>query len=570
VSSSPFGNDGGIAIDALTDNTIDNYGYISGTYIGILINKNGLLQNVGTITSSDIGIDISGDSTVINKGLINSATLGVVLNGSTLLNSGFISSNSIDGFALYAGTGDHIINTGTIFGSDAIRANASVYILNAGVINGNEFYNNEDAIFTTAGITLAVEPSASFEGYVIDSSGQSTLCLGGTTSGSLDISGFFGFPTIIFDPGAEWCLTADDTQVFNGQHIEGMSTGDTLNILGFFSNSATYTSNHELILENASAAVTIDVSGNLETGDFVVSSTRDGTSISAPCFLIGTQIMTSRGPLAIEFLNVGDLVRVKGGHFRPIRWIGYRSYMRLESFRNRRLLPIVICEGALGNGIPSRDLYLSPDHSIVLDDCLIMAKDLINNVSIIQLTDIDIIEYFHIELDSHDIIFAENCLVESFLDDNCRERFENSYQSSAIKLSIMALPCLPRLDCGFHLNDIRLKINRLAGINPTPEPSGRLRGFIDEISTQKIRGWAQFEMAPDSPVILFIVQNDQVLTHILANKFREDLMIAGLGTGYHGFEFYPADYFDADGISIFGLVGGRFQALTRSYFCNAY
>ena len=59
---------------------------------------------------------------------------------------------------------------------------------------------------------------------------------------------------------------------------------------------------------------------------------------------------------------------------------------------------------------------------------LIEAKDLVNGVSIVQAERVESVEYFHIELDSHDVIIAEGAPSESFIDDDSRGMFHNAHE----------------------------------------------------------------------------------------------------------------------------------------------
>jgi len=77
----------------------------------------------------------------------------------------------------------------------------------------------------------------------------------------------------------------------------------------------------------------------------------------------------------------------------------------------------------------TRTLYLSPGHCIFFNEALIPVMYLINEASITQGTpsDMSALEYYHIELDTHEVIYAEGALVESF-DGSDREIFSNFVQ----------------------------------------------------------------------------------------------------------------------------------------------
>jgi O-antigen biosynthesis protein len=60
---------------------------------------------------------------------------------------------------------------------------------------------------------------------------------------------------------------------------------------------------------------------------------------------------------------------------------------------------------------------------------LIEARDLVNGVSIVQAESAERVEYFHVELDSHDVIIADGALAESFIDDESRTVLNSCRQS---------------------------------------------------------------------------------------------------------------------------------------------
>ena len=101
---------------------------------------------------------------------------------------------------------------------------------------------------------------------------------------------------------------------------------------------------------------------------------------------------------------------------KPIAWVG-RSTVSTLFADLFRVLPIRIKANALGDNIPSRDLLLSPDHALFLDGVLVQAGALVNGTSIVREHDVpERFTYFHVELDDHSLILAENTPAETFID----------------------------------------------------------------------------------------------------------------------------------------------------------
>jgi hypothetical protein len=79
------------------------------------------------------------------------------------------------------------------------------------------------------------------------------------------------------------------------------------------------------------------------------------------CFAHGTRIAVPGGSRAVEALRPGDLVETLDRGPQPVVWTG----QMVEAARCRRA-PVVIRAGALGSGVPARDLWLSPQHRVTL------------------------------------------------------------------------------------------------------------------------------------------------------------------------------------------------------------
>jgi hypothetical protein len=144
------------------------------------------------------------------------------------------------------------------------------------------------------------------------------------------------------------------------------------------------------------------------------------------CYCDGTRLLTTEGEIKVEDLAVGQMLVTASGAQRPIRWIGYRKInMRLHPEPDL-VQPIRIAAGALAEGVPTRDLLVSPDHGMLVDGALIPARLLVNHSSITLDDSQRVVTYYHIELDQHDVVMAEGAPSESYLDTGNRDTFENA------------------------------------------------------------------------------------------------------------------------------------------------
>jgi hypothetical protein len=147
---------------------------------------------------------------------------------------------------------------------------------------------------------------------------------------------------------------------------------------------------------------------------------RDMTTV----FAAGTRILTARGEIAVEILSIGDAVETVSGVFRPLVFLGRR---RVECARHpepRHVCPVRVRAGAFADGLPSRDLRLSPNHAVYLDDVLIPIRSLVDGMTIVQET-IDEVVYWQVELPEQNVIFAEGLPCDSCPDAEGRTAFEN-------------------------------------------------------------------------------------------------------------------------------------------------
>ena len=151
----------------------------------------------------------------------------------------------------------------------------------------------------------------------------------------------------------------------------------------------------------------------------------------ARCIAAGTLIRTPSGEVPVE--EVGDrteIVTLRDGleTVESIKWIGQRYVDIKRHARPEQVAPVRIRAGAIAEGQPSRDLLVSPEHAVLINGVLIQARALVNGGSIVQERGTDEVTYYHLELQSHGVFFADGLTVESYLDNGDRSFFETEGQ----------------------------------------------------------------------------------------------------------------------------------------------
>jgi len=148
------------------------------------------------------------------------------------------------------------------------------------------------------------------------------------------------------------------------------------------------------------------------------------------CLLKGTRVSTPSGGRLVQDLQIGDEVHTLSGR-RAVRWIGYNKFTKDEGRPwPSSVMPVRVAPFAIDDETPHRDLYLSPEHCVFFNEALIPVRYLVNQISIVPAmpSGMTAIEYYHIEFETHEVIYAEGAPVESFLDGQQREFFSNFVQ----------------------------------------------------------------------------------------------------------------------------------------------
>ncbi|MDE2333534.1 MAG: Hint domain-containing protein [Rhodospirillales bacterium] len=559
---------------------------LPGFYAAIYIGRSGEVTNQahGLISGANNGINNyalgTGPEKIVNAGTIVGATYdGISSSGKlTLSNSGLITGGAVgivsSAYGGGSGSGNNFVTNvaggvinGGVYG---VSLTGLSTLTNAGVIGGRSA-----AVMFSAGAAdrLIDDPGAVFKGKVsggnaIGSGFASTLELAagaatGTLVGLGTSTGFYDFAAVSVDAGAAWSLAgastlaagttlADSGQLTLASAIAGTGTiafagaGITLTaekgavptptLAGFKNNFVDLVGVDETISSfgggkltlGGAAAITLAIAGTYTQSDFNAVYANGETVLTA-CYAEGTVIETADGPAAVEDLRPGMRLRTASGALRPVRWVGYRRHTATDVAARDELRPVRIAAGALGQGLPSRELRLSPEHALLLDGVLVPAIQLLGVPGIDQEPP-GAVTYFNIELDTHDTILAEGVAAETFIEGSARVVFDNAETRPAPPVTI---PCAPRIVSGPVLASIRRRL----GAPDAERAAGTVVGHIESTAPGRIGGWAFQPEAPDAPVRLLIAADGVPCGTAVANGFRFDLRRAGLGHGQAAFTY---------------------------------
>ena len=459
-------------------------GVVKGGYFGIRITGvAGSVTNLGSVSSSatflnQTGFDAAGVA-LSNGGIVQNGTSGIIRAtwkgveigsvsasvGGTLFNQGFIyasNSNASTGAAAWIHGPGLISNaaSGTITGGPfGIVSYFQTTIVNFGSIGGTDFAI--DAVNPGFANRVIVGPGAKFSGTVaggnaIGATVVSALELAaGTVAGTIASFGskYIGFGQVTIDSGAQWTFGGT---VVAGQYIDFAGTNaaltlsnpaamagtvsdfdatDLLVLSGITDvNGVTLGINNTLTVhESAGPGLTLhfNPAQTIASNAFHYATVAGGTDLTLACFATGTRIRTVDGAVPVEALRPGMRVPTRFGGHAPVVWVGHRAVDCRRHPRPQAVRPVRVRAGAFGPSLPEADLWLSPDHAVFVRDVLIPVRHLVNGTTIEQIA-CDAVTYWHVELDRHDVLFAEGLPTESYLAGG--ERADFSHGGSVIRL----------------------------------------------------------------------------------------------------------------------------------------
>ncbi len=370
--------------------------------------------------------------------------------------------------------------TGTISDPDGTQITGAVIYLTSGNLPGDLLsFTPQSGItgsftngtLTLAGTASAADYQAALQSVQYSSTDADPYGNGANPSRTIGViltdaagSGQPGSLMIAIDPsidiGASSLVSLG--AIDSGRGIDFLGTGATLDLTspGNFAGTITDFGGNTIDLAGLNAAAETFSAGTLSlydglgglldtlsltepagitSADFHLASDGTGGTDLTLCFYPGTFIATPGGETTVEDLRPGDMLLTRDGP-ALLHWVG-RSEVDTRFAGRLRSLPIRISAGALGAGLPRRDLLLSPDHALLLGNVLVQAAALINGGSIRREYDVpERFTYYHLELAHHALLLAEGALAESFVDNVDRMHFHNWDERDAAATPIAEMP----------------------------------------------------------------------------------------------------------------------------------
>lgn len=414
---------------------------------GLTIGATGVIAGFGAL---DSGTVVNDAGTIEAKG----GTLTVPQQGN-VVGAGTLQADAGASLVLQAFGGSYaqsIVNNGTI---DAAFAFLTGTLDMTGSYSGTGGFLIQGG-FDAADRTVLELPSGLSANVAFDGN-FGELLLDGASTFHGTVSGFGNSSTIVMPTIAN----AQQAQLTGNILNVKNSGGTVLQSITFDVGSMNYGSALFSVTENlANSQATVKASG-----------------VQPPCFTAGTQIKTQAGEVPVEHLVAGDIVHAHFAGTAPIVWIGHRHVDCRRHPEPANVWPVRVSAHAFGPRMPNRDLVLSPDHAVFVDDVLIPIKHLINGETIVQ-ERVATVTYYHVELGEHDVLLADGMPAESYLENGDRAAFDNAGRVVALHPDFgmsrwEALGCAPLVVTGSKLDAVAARLR--VGLTGSRQTGGTSR-----------------------------------------------------------------------------------------------
>ncbi len=371
-------------------------------------------------------------------------TLLSALNGATSIIS---SGARID--SVFLSSGNATVTSGAFISRLTIMSGASgvlnsgasvqhVEVANGGWVSGARIANNSELAVSSGG--TALQTLVTFDAGTGQHSGASYTMVqsGGTLSGASII-------------GASGAISSNNLggllTVASGAVLLNTSMGYNARIKV---DGLKYSNSGKVTIRNGTLTVTengqtwaVGLQGNYDATGFVLNDDGQGNTIIAyqKCFLAGSMIRTPKGEKAVERLRKGEQINVFVDGREETRDITavIQRRARVNTSRPEDMAgwSVLIAKDAFGEGLPNKDLSVTPEHCFYFEGRFVPARMLVNGTSIRYDHSQVEYDYYHVQTEPHSVIWANGVLTESWLDTDEEDLYkpEDDTSEDTLKLA---------------------------------------------------------------------------------------------------------------------------------------
>lgn len=381
------------------DGTVTDLGNVSASQV--------LTKNGGTLSIVSI-LGIGGGAYVIPPGMTGTVTTLIsALSGATIYVGG--TATITTAVSALSGMTVNVDGGKATMGNNLIAGALSGSTIN--LTNGGTFSNGSGLVALLNGSTINFGKGG---GNFIANAGGTLLDLSATTINGFDAAkDFISFENLSATP----------------------ATYSIANSFGSQQSITVYDANGQTIADVNVSGQNFTVGNYSATGAGPLTVSSDGTSLSieavgSVCFLPGTLLSTPTGEVAVEDVQVGDtLLTFENGKpvAQPVVWVGSRrAEVRAGLPLDEAGWPVRVRQNALADGVPGKDLLITPEHCLYLDGQFVPVRMLVNGETIAYDQTIRAYTYYHVETAQHAVIMADGALTESYLDTGNRRAFRQA------------------------------------------------------------------------------------------------------------------------------------------------
>lgn len=226
--------------------------------------------------------------------------------------------------------------------------------------------------------------------------------------------------TITFNKG----LTTDSIELVGGSHI---------NISG-----PLFVGGHQI---TQTGDITYLFPNAVNTGSIIMYNGNNDT-----CFLSDCDILTIDGYKNITQIKSGDLI-ITNGEISEVIGIGVGTTKVINNVPlDLSGYPVCITKNAFGDNKPNKDIHLTPEHSVYINDYLIPIRLLVNGMSIYYDTEIESFEYYHIVCEEHSVVDVNGLDAETYHNTGNSLKFKNNIPQVKSKIFSEILVSGPEFD----------------------------------------------------------------------------------------------------------------------------